>query len=160
MTDDEVLVSVNDSCVKNTLRTGSVGLIVGKLAASLFHRYLELSFPENESSWERKVPGTKVPGDFRSWGTKVVLGNERSWVRKVCNSFHTSCVVPSGRVLANVFAVCCPRNQRSLKFPAGIPGNFEDFPKLLLFLDSDGSILRITLQLQRCQIYVRPKANI
>jgi len=34
-----------------------------------------------------------------------------------------------------------PGNQRSLKFPAGIPGNFEDFPKLLLFMDSDGSIL-------------------
>jgi len=40
--------------------------------------------------------GTKVPRNFRSSGTKVlhiigpygpsVLGNERSWVRKVCNS--------------------------------------------------------------------------
>jgi len=104
MTDDEVLVSVNDSCVKNTLRTGSVGLIVGKLAASLFHRYRdfscprpfvpkneyslwgpgnessrELSFPENESSRERKVPGTKVPGTFVPGERKVSVGTFRSW---------------------------------------------------------------------------------
>jgi len=31
-----------------------------------------------------------------------------------------------------------PGNRRSLKFPAGIPGNFKDFPKLSFFLDSDG----------------------
>jgi len=79
----------------------------------------ELSFSGNESFRERKGPGTKVPGNFRSPRTKVpgnersrerkvpgtfvlgerklpfILGNERSWVRKVCNSlcprpyFHT-----------------------------------------------------------------------
>ena len=37
-----------------------------------------------------------------------------------------------------------PGNRRFLKFPAGIPGNLEDFPKLSFFLDSDASILRKT----------------
>jgi len=37
-----------------------------------------------------------------------------------------------------------PGNRRSLKFPAGIPGNFEDFQNCHFFLDSDGSILRKT----------------
>ena len=36
MIDNEVLVSVND-CLKNTLRTGSLGLIVGKLAVTASH---------------------------------------------------------------------------------------------------------------------------
>jgi len=33
----------------------------------------------------------------------------------------------------------------AVKFPDGIPGNFEDFPKLSLFLDSDSCILRKTV---------------
>ena len=33
-----------------------------------------------------------------------------------------------------------PGNLWSLKFPAGIPGNFEVFPKLSFFLDSDGMV--------------------
>ena len=37
-----------------------------------------------------------------------------------------------------------PGNLQSPKFPAGIPGNFEDFPKLSFFPDSDSSILRKT----------------
>jgi len=37
--------------------------------------------PENESSSERKVHGTKVPWNFRS--KLFVLGSERSWARKV-----------------------------------------------------------------------------
>jgi len=35
----------------------------------------------------------------------------------------------------------CPWNLWSLKFPAWIPRNFEDFPKCHFFLDSDSSIL-------------------
>jgi len=37
-----------------------------------------------------------------------------------------------------------PGNLWSLKFPARIPGNFEDFPKLSFLPDSDSSILRKT----------------
>jgi len=31
MTDDESLISVNDSCLKNTVHVGQIGAIVGKL---------------------------------------------------------------------------------------------------------------------------------
>ena len=50
----------------------------------------ELSFPGNESSRERKGPGTKVPGNFRSppgneksRERKFPIGTIRSWERKV-----------------------------------------------------------------------------
>jgi len=54
----------------------------------------ELSFSGNESSRERKGPRTKDPGNFRSWGTKVLhrdlsflgtngLGYEKSVIRNI-----------------------------------------------------------------------------
>jgi len=44
---------------------------------------LELSFLEIESSQERKVLGTKVPGTFVPWGRKFSIGTFHYWERKV-----------------------------------------------------------------------------
>ena len=48
--------------------------------APLLHR-AAINSGRNESSWERKFEGTKVPRNFRSAGTKV-LENEKSRERK------------------------------------------------------------------------------
>jgi len=45
--------------------------------------YAELSFSGNESSQERKVPGTKVPGTFVLGERKFSIGTFCSWERKV-----------------------------------------------------------------------------
>ena len=46
LTDDEVLISVNDSCLKNSLRLGAIGLTGGKLSL-LFGFFRLVSSVEN-----------------------------------------------------------------------------------------------------------------
>ena len=67
--------------------------------------------PGNGSSGERKGMGTKVPGTFVPGERKFSIGNfcsrnERTWVRKVCNSSVSSVVdgISTDDGIADLFA--------------------------------------------------------